>query len=73
MADAFNSMCKRYERLSKKDERKKLEKRKNKRCFLWIRHKIVYINGFGYRCKHCGKPISQLNGELSTNKKRGMQ
>ena len=30
------------------------------RCFLWFRHKIVYIKGYGYRCKHCGKPVSEL-------------
>lgn len=43
--------------------------KKNKRCFLWLRHEIIYIKGFGYRCKHCGKPPSQLKGELSTNEK----
>ena len=34
--------------------------KKMKRCFLWVRHKIIYIKGFGYRCKHCGKTKSQL-------------
>lgn len=38
----------------------KKELKKNKRCFLWFRHKIVYIKGYGYRCKHCGKPASYL-------------
>lgn len=23
------------------------------------KHEIVHINGFGYRCKWCGKPKSQ--------------
>ena len=66
MRDAYEIMCNRYERLSKKDERKQ---KKNKRCFLWLRHEIIYIKGFGYRCKHCGKPPSELKGELSTNEK----
>lgn len=69
MRDAYELMCNRYDRVSKKNERKKLKnkQKKNKRCFLWLRHKIVYKKGFGYRCKYCGKPPSQLKGELATN------
>lgn len=60
--DAFESMCKRYDCFSKKDERKKSKnkRKKNKRCLLWLRHKIVYKKGFGYRCKYCNQTYSQL-------------
>lgn len=30
------------------------------RCFLWLRHKVVYVKGYGYRCKYCGEPVSRL-------------
>ncbi|MBC5624986.1 hypothetical protein H8S10_05890 [Clostridium sp. NSJ-49] len=25
------------------------------KCGKWFKHKIVYKNGFGYRCKYCDK------------------
>ena len=40
------------------------------RCFLWIRHKIVYIKGYGYRCKYCGKSKSQIEKELMQMRKQ---
>lgn len=45
------------------------KRKKNARCFLWLRHKIIYKAGYGYRCKYCGKPPSQLKGELAINEK----
>ena len=35
-------------------------KNKSKRCFLWFKHKIVYVNGHGYRCKYCGLPKTKI-------------
>lgn len=32
---------------------------KKDKCFWWFRHKIIWVNGFGWRCKKCGKPKSQ--------------
>lgn len=34
--------------------------KKKDKCFLWFKHKIVYIKGHGWRCKYCGKSKSQL-------------
>lgn len=36
------------------------KEKKSERCFLMLKHKIVYVKGYGYRCKYCGKPKSQL-------------
>lgn len=29
------------------------------KCVLWFNHKFKYVEGFGMRCKYCGKPITQ--------------
>lgn len=34
---------------------------KFKRCIPFMNHKIVYVQGFGYVCKHCGKTKSECN------------
>lgn len=35
------------------------------RCFLWLKHDVVYRKGYGYRCSRCDKPLSQCKvGEL---------
>jgi hypothetical protein len=31
-----------------------------KRCFLFFKHKIVELKGFGYRCERCGKTPQQI-------------
>jgi hypothetical protein len=33
-------------------------------CVLGRTHKIVYVPGMGYRCKHCTKPKSQCTGAM---------
>lgn len=33
-----------------------------KRCFWWFKHKIIHIQGYGFRCCRCGKSKYQING-----------
>nr|DAW96140.1 MAG TPA: hypothetical protein [Bacteriophage sp.] len=30
------------------------------RCWLWFKHKVVHVKGFGYRCKWCGRTAQEL-------------
>lgn len=36
------------------------------KCGNWFKHRIHYVNGFGYRCKYCGitKQQARLNGGI---------
>lgn len=37
-------------------KKKAQPKQKYSKCFLWVRHKIVYKKGKGYICKYCRIP-----------------